>query len=125
MFKLSKGYRGRGNNVYSVAKPRVQKALQKAYKDRKRKKREMRGLWITQINAGARLYGLTYSGLIHGLAKAGVTVDRKILSELAMFEPFTFRAMTLLAEKHGGKQTERVGDPRIIVEKASKFDEKT
>lgn len=72
-------------------------ALQKAFKDRKRKKREMRSVWIQQINAGARLYGLSYSGLISGLSAANVIVDRKILSELAMFEPYSFRALTKVA----------------------------
>ena len=124
IFKLSKGYRGRGNNVYSVAKPRVQKALQKAYRNRKTKKREMRSIWITQINAAARLYGLTYSTLINGLQAANVEVDRKSLSELAMFEPFSFRALTKVAEQHAVKSL-RVGDPRIVVPKQSAYDQKT
>ncbi len=78
----------RGKNVYSVAKPRMQKALQKAYIGRKVKKREMRSVWIQQINAAARLYGVCYSDLISALAKNNVQVDRKILSQLAMFEPY-------------------------------------
>lgn len=126
VFKLSKGYRGRGNNVFSVAKPRVTKALQKAYIDRKRKKREMRSIWITQVNAGARLYGQTYSGLICGLKQANVLVDRKILSELAMFEPYSFRALTLVAEKAGGPNpNQQIGDPRYMVPKSTPYDEKS
>jgi large subunit ribosomal protein L20 len=134
VFKLSKGYVGRGNNVFSVAKPRVTKALQKAYKDRKRKKRDQRSIWIMQINAGeekwkkkkkkkfeplqkgARLYGMTYSSLIAGLSKANVVLDRKVLSELAMFEPFSFRAVTLAAESSGFTPT-RIGDSRTIISK--------
>jgi len=120
VFKLSKGYVGRGKNVWSVAKPRVQKALQKAYIGRKVKKREMRSLWITQINAATRLYGLNYSNLIYGLNNENVWVNRKIMSELAMFEPYSFRALTKVAIEHGGVKT--YFGSRIIVAKKSTHD---
>lgn len=76
VFNQAKGYTGRGRNVYSIAKPRVARALQKAYIGRKMKKRDMRSVWIQQINAAARLYGVRYSDLICGLSQNNVQVDR-------------------------------------------------
>lgn len=120
VFKLSKGYTGRGKNVFSVAKPRVQKALQKAYMGRKMKKRDMRSLWIQQINAASRLYGLPYSEFIGGLSRSRVEVDRKILSQLAMFEPYSFRALTKVVIDHAGVKPNF--DARFVVEKKSSHD---
>lgn len=111
---------GRGNNVYSVAKPRVQKALQRAYQGRKMKKRDMRSVWIQQVNAASRLYGIRYSDLIHGLAVSDVQLDRKILSQLAMFEPYSFRAITKVAIEHAGIKPSF--DVRSIVAKKSPHD---
>ena len=81
---LAKGYRGRGKNVYRVAVERVEKGLQYAYRDRRVKKRNFRSLWIQRINAAARLHGLTYSQFMNGIKRAGIELDRKILSDLGV-----------------------------------------
>ena len=81
---LAKGYRGRNNNVYRVALGKVEKALQYAYRDRRNKKRDLRGLWIQRINAAVREQGLTYSVFMNGLKLASIEVNRKILAELAV-----------------------------------------
>ena len=86
-------YQGRGRNVYRVAIERVEKALQYAYRDRRVRKRTFRALWIQRINAGAREHGLTYSQLMNGLKKAGVELDRKVLSDLAVREPAAFKSL--------------------------------
>ena len=83
VLKLAKGYRGRSSNCYRVALQRLEKALRYAYRDRRNKKRDFRGLWIQRINAGARLHGLTYSKLMGGLKAAGITLDRKVLANAA------------------------------------------
>jgi len=79
VLNAAKGYRGRRKNVYRVAKQAVMKAGQYAYRDRRQKKRQFRTLWIARINAGARECGLTYSRFMHGLKKAAIEVDRKVL----------------------------------------------
>lgn len=81
---LAKGYRGRRKNVYRVAKQAVTKAGQYAYRDRRQRKRQFRALWIIRINAAARLFGLSYSRFMHGLGRAEIEIDRKILAELAV-----------------------------------------
>ena len=86
----AKGYRGRRNNVYRVAKEAVMKAGQYAYRDRRQRKRQFRSLWIARINAGARECGLTYSRFMNGLKKAAIEVDRKVLADLAVFEKAAF-----------------------------------
>ncbi len=88
--KLAKGYWGARKNVWSNAKNHVEKGLLHAYKDRKRKKREFRRLWITRINAAARENGTTYSRLIHGLKLSGIEMNRKVLADLAMNRPEVF-----------------------------------
>ncbi len=93
VIKQAKGYQGRGRNVYRVAVERVEKALQYAYRDRRVRKRNFRALWIQRINAGAREHGLTYSQLMNGLKKAGVELDRKVLSDLAVREPAAFKSL--------------------------------
>ena len=93
IIKMAKGYRGRSKNCYRIALRRVEKALQYAYRDRKTKKRDFRGLWIQRINAGAREYGITYSSFINGLNKAGIEVNRKMLADLAVLEPNGFKAI--------------------------------
>ena len=98
IIKMAKGYQGRGNNAYRVAIQRVEKALQYAYRDRRAKKRDFRRLWIQRINAGVRQHGLTYSQFIYGLGKADISLDRKILSELAISEPDTFSALVKQAQ---------------------------
>ena len=93
ILKSAKGYFGARSNVYTVAKNAVEKGLQYAYRDRKNKKREFRKLWIARINAGARLNGTTYSKLTHGLAEKNIQLNRKVLADLAMNHPDTFKAV--------------------------------
>ena len=94
---LAKGYRGRGSTAYRVAIEKVEKALRYAYRDRRNRKRDFRALWIQRINAGAREHGLTYSEFIHGVKLAGLDLDRKVLSDIAIREPDAFRAIVLAA----------------------------
>jgi large subunit ribosomal protein L20 len=89
----AKGYRGRRKNVYRVAVQAVEKAAQYAYRDRRRRKREFRSLWIQRINAAARLEGVTYGRFMSGLKLAGIEVDRKILADLAVHEPEAFKEL--------------------------------
>ena len=89
----AKGFYGRRKNTIRIAKQAVEKSMQYAYRDRKNRKRTFRALWIQRLNAAAREHGLTYSRLIDGLAKAGIEVDRKVLSDLAIREPAAFAAI--------------------------------
>ena len=98
VIKAAKGYYGRRKNTIRVAKQAVEKAGQYAFRDRKNKKRTFRALWIQRINAGVRQFGLTYSRFINGLEKAGVTIDRKVLSDLAIREPAAFEAIVQKAK---------------------------
>lgn len=91
--KLAKGYWGARSKVWTVAKHHIEKGLQYAYRDRRAKKRTFRRLWIVRINAAARINGTTYSRLIHGLAKANITINRKVLADLAMNQPQAFAAI--------------------------------
>ena len=93
IFKAAKGYYGRRKNTIRIAKQAVEKANQYAYRDRKRRKRTFRALWVQRLNAAVRPFGLTYSRFIDGLGKAGVAVDRKVLSDLAIHEPAAFQAI--------------------------------
>ena len=93
VYKAAKGYRGRRKNTIRVAKQAVEKANQYAFRDRKRKKRTFRALWIQRLNAAVRPFGLNYSRFINGLEMAGVTMDRKVLSDLAIHEPAAFQAI--------------------------------
>ena len=93
VLKLSKGFRGRRNNVYRVAKQAVMKAGQYAYRDRRTKKRVFRALWIARINAAARQNDMTYSQFIYGLKKAAIEMDRKVLADLAVFDKAAFSAI--------------------------------
>lgn len=90
---LARGYRGRNSTAYRIALEKVEKGLQYAYRDRRNRKRQFRRLWIQRINAGARLSGLTYSQLINGLSSAGIEIDRKVLADLAVHEPESFKAL--------------------------------
>ena len=92
VLKAAKGYYGRRKNTIRIAKQAVEKAMQYAYRDRKNKKRTFRALWIQRLNAAVREHGLTYSRFIDGLNKAGVEVDRKVLSDIAIHEPAAFAA---------------------------------
>ncbi len=93
VIKAAKGYYGRRKNTIRVAKQAVEKSMQYAYRDRKNRKRTFRALWIQRLNAAVREHGLTYSRFIDGLGKAGVAVDRKVLADLAVREPDTFKAL--------------------------------
>jgi large subunit ribosomal protein L20 len=93
VLEKAKGYRGRASTSFRVAIEKVEKAQQYAYRDRRNRKRTFRALWIQRINAAARLHGMTYSRFMDGLAKAGVEVDRKVLSDLAVKEPESFAAL--------------------------------
>jgi large subunit ribosomal protein L20 len=93
VLKQAKGYYGRRKNTIRTAKQSVERSLQYEYVGRKLKKRTFRALWIQRVNAAVRELGLTYSVFIAGLAKAGIEVDRKVLSELAIREPEAFRAL--------------------------------
>ncbi len=98
VIKEAKGYRGRGKNVFRVAVERVEKALQYAYRDRRVRKRNFRSLWIQRINAGAREHGLTYSQFMCGMKRAGIELDRKVLSDLAVREPAAFKSLVEQAQ---------------------------
>lgn len=93
VLKAAKGYYGRRKNTIRVAKQAVEKANQYAFRDRKAKKRTFRALWIQRLNAAVRPFGLPYSRFIDGLAKAGIEIDRKVLSDLAIREPAAFQAI--------------------------------
>ena len=93
VLKAAKGYYGRRKNTIRVAKQAVEKAMQYAYRDRKRKKRTFRALWIQRINAAVREHGLTYGRFIDGLGKAGIEIDRKVLADLAVKDAAAFKAL--------------------------------
>ena len=99
VLNLAKGYRGRRSKVYRIAKQAVMRAGQYAYRDRRNKKRTFRRLWITRINAAARLDGMSYSELMHGLNKAEVEVNRKMLAEIAVSDPEGFRRFVEIARE--------------------------
>jgi len=98
ILKLAKGYRGRASTCFRVAIEKVEKALRYAYRDRRAKKRNFRALWIQRINAGARAHGLPYSRFMDGLKKAGIALDRKVLSDIAIREPEAFRVLVEKAQ---------------------------
>ena len=100
---LATGYRGRAKNSFRIAIEKVEKGLQYAYRDRRNKKRDFRGLWIQRINAGARAHGLTYSQFIAGVKAAGLELDRKVLADIAAREPEAFRAIVETARGALGK----------------------
>lgn len=93
VIKAAKGYYGRRKNTFRAATQAVDKAGQYAYRDRRRRKRNFRSLWIQRINAAARELGMTYGRFMDGLGKAGVEIDRKVLSDLAVREPDAFKAL--------------------------------
>src|ERR1700759_604069 len=93
VLKLAEGYRGRNSTNYRIALEKVEKGLRYAYRDRRNKKRTFRALWIQRINAGVREHGLTYSQFMNGIKKAGLDIDRKILADIAMHEPESFKLL--------------------------------
>jgi large subunit ribosomal protein L20 len=93
VLKAAKGFHGRRKNTIRIAKQAVEKSLQYAYRDRKNRKRNFRALWIQRINAAVREHGLTYGRFIDGLNKAGIEIDRKVLSDMAIHEPQAFAVL--------------------------------
>jgi len=98
VLKLAKGYRDRHGSCFRIAKQKVDKGLQYAYRDRKVRKREFRSLWIVRINAAVREYGLSYSRFMDGLKKAGIELDRKVLADLAITQPAGFAQLAASAK---------------------------
>jgi len=103
VLKKAKGYVGGRRRLYRTAKETVLRAGAFAYRDRRAKKRQFRSLWIVRINAAARALGLSYSAFMNGLKKAGVTLDRKILAELAVSDAAAFAKLAEAARAHGGR----------------------
>ncbi|MEJ2306037.1 MAG: 50S ribosomal protein L20 [candidate division WOR-3 bacterium] len=99
VLKQAKGYFSKRKNSYRVARQAVMRALQNAYVDRKRRKRDFRGLWITRINAAARQNGLSYSKLIHGLSISKIKLNRKVLADMAVRQPEIFSEITKTAKE--------------------------
>ena len=93
VLKLAKGYFGRRKNVWTVAKNAVEKAMLYAYRDRRTKKRNFRSLWITRINAGARLHGMSYSQFMGKVKDKNIELNRKVLADLATNNPYAFKAI--------------------------------
>ncbi len=98
VIKAAKGARGRSKNTFRAAVQRVEKNLQYAYRDRRTRKRDFRRLWIQRINAATRQHGMTYAVFINGMKKAGIDLDRKVLSELAISEPAAFKSLVEQAQ---------------------------
>lgn len=100
ILKLAKGYRGARSKQYRIAKQSVMRALATSYKGRKERKRQFRSLWIARINAAARLSGMSYSKFMYGLKKANITVDRKILADLAVNDATAFAQLVNVAKEN-------------------------
>lgn len=98
VMKAAKGFYGRRKNTIRIAKQAVEKSLQYAYRDRKNRKRNFRALWVQRINAAVREHGLTYGRFIDGLNKAGIEIDRKVMSDMAIHEPQAFAALVAKAK---------------------------
>ncbi|CAH2716122.1 MULTISPECIES: 50S ribosomal protein L20 [Bacillaceae] len=103
VLKLAKGYYGSKHTLYKVANQQVMKSLMYAFRDRRQKKRDFRKLWITRINAAARMNGLSYSRLMHGLKLAGIEVNRKMLAELAVSDANAFAELANVAKQQNNK----------------------
>lgn len=98
ILKLAKGFRGSHSKLFRIANQQVMKALRNAYRDRRKRKRDFRRLWITRINAAARMHGLSYSKFTHQLKKAEVGLNRKMLAQLAMVDPQAFEKVVEVAK---------------------------
>ena len=98
VLKLAKGYRGARSKQYRIAKQSVMRAMASAFAGRKQRKRDMRRLWITRINAAARINGISYSQMMHGLKVAGVDINRKMLAELAVNDAAGFASLAEIAK---------------------------
>jgi large subunit ribosomal protein L20 len=103
VLKLAKGYYGSKHTLYKVANQQVMKSLMYAFRDRRQKKRDFRKLWIARINAAARINGLSYSRLMHGLKLAGIEVNRKMLAELAVSDAQAFAQLAEVAKQQNNK----------------------
>ncbi|XP_015581817.1 50S ribosomal protein L20 [Ricinus communis] len=114
IFKLAKGFRGRAKNCIRIARERVEKALQYSYRDRRNKKRDMRSLWIQRINAGTRQHGVNYGNFMHGLMKENIQLNRKVLSELSMHEPYSFKALVDISRNTNPGNKNLVFPPRKV-----------
>jgi len=101
ILKLAKGYRGRAKNCFSIAIEKVEKALRYAYRDRRNRKRDFRGLWIQRINAAVREHGMIYSQFMGGMKKAQIEIDRKMLAEMAVHNPEGFTHIVEQVKKAG------------------------
>ena len=100
VLKLAKGYRGARSKLFRTAADAVDKALMYAYRDRRQRKRDFRQLWITRINAAARINDLSYSKFMNGLKRAGIVLDRKVLADLAISDPAGFAQIAKLASQN-------------------------
>lgn len=116
--KLAKGYFGRRSNVWTVAKNAVEKGLTYAYRDRRAKKREFRGLWIVRINAACRQHGVSYSQFMGKLSKSDLNINRKVLADLAMNDPEAFKAVFETVMNSKGK-SETASAPKKTAAKAA------
>ena len=102
VLKLAKGFRGSHSTLFRTANQQVMKALRSAYRDRKKKKRDFRRLWIARINAAARLHGMSYSKLMGNLKKANIEINRKMLAQLAVLDPSGFTKIAEMASQVAG-----------------------
>ena len=137
VLKLAKGYFGSKHKLYKSAKEQVMHSLKYAYRDRRQNKREMRKLWITRINAACRNNDISYSKFINGLNKAGITINRKMLSEIAIDDAKSFTNLVKIAKdalngkvtknevKKETKKVEKVEDKKIEKKETKKADKKT
>jgi large subunit ribosomal protein L20 len=100
ILKLAKGFRGSHSRLFRTANQQVMKALRNAYRDRRKRKRDFRRLWITRINAAARMHGLSYSQLIGSLKKANIQLNRKMLAQMAILEPAAFEQILAIAKQN-------------------------
>ena len=113
VIKAAKGYYGRRKNTIRVAKQAVEKAQQYAYRDRKRRKRNVRALWFQRINAAVREHGLTYGRFINGLTNLGIEVDRKVLSDIAINDPAGFKALVDKAAKAAASPVAKADQDKV------------
>lgn len=107
ILKLAKGFRGSHSTLFRTANQRVMKALRNAYRDRKKRKRDFRRLWITRINAAARQHGMSYSQLMGNLKKADIQLNRKMLAQLAVLDPASFSKVAELASQATSQVTSK------------------
>ena len=122
VMKLSKGYFGSKHRLYKTAKEQVMHSLKYSYRDRRQKKRDFRKLWITRINAACRQNDISYSKFINGLAKAGVEVNRKMLSEIAIADPKAFASLVLVAK--AALEGKEIKEEKVVVKEEKKAETK-